>query len=416
MASATTPLSFGAVLKIAGLRRLVLGQLVSIFGDFLAIFAIFSIISFRMHGTATQVSLVLISYFVPFAFVSPVAGVFVDRWNVKRTMIASDLIRAALCSLFLFARTPWQIYAILFSLSVVSTFFIPAQSVTIRTIVPTEGLLSANGLLQQCFYVMQIISPAIAGLLVGTFGPESCFWLDIGSFLVSALMISGIAIHREPAAAQQHVRSVIHEMNEGAKFILTHSTISFVVAAITVGMFAIRAFGALIAVYVRDVLHGGTTLFGLLGSLVGVGMILGALFITRFTRNRSKAHIVVGGLLGIGISIAAIAAIANTAGAVAGMIAMGFCAAFLMVPSQTLLQEETPPKLLGRVGGSMMSVMMTSQVIGLSIAGPASGLIGIRNLYFASAALLVLVAAAGHLKLRNHIAPPPRETTESASA
>src|ERR1700682_4274606 len=103
MASAITPLSFGAVLKIAGLRRLVIGQLVSIFGDFLAIFAIFSIISFRLHGTPTQVSLVLISYFLPFAFISPIAGVFVDRWNVKRTMIASDLIRGVVCSLFLLA-------------------------------------------------------------------------------------------------------------------------------------------------------------------------------------------------------------------------------------------------------------------------------------------------------------------------
>src|SRR5690242_17710870 len=144
MATAPASLSFGEVLKNPGLRRLWTGQIVSIFGDFLAIFAIFAIISFQMHGTATEVSLVLISYLVPFAFISPLAGVFVDRWNVKRTMIASDLIRGALCSLLLFVRHPWQIYAILFALSTVSTFFVPAQTVTIRTIVPREGLMSAN--------------------------------------------------------------------------------------------------------------------------------------------------------------------------------------------------------------------------------------------------------------------------------
>src|SRR5438477_9522221 len=108
MATAPASLSFGEVLKNQGLRRLWTGQIVSIFGDFLAIFAIFAIISFRMHGTPTEVSLVLISFLVPFAFISPLAGVFVDRWNVKRTMIASDLIRAVLVFFLLLVSHPWQ--------------------------------------------------------------------------------------------------------------------------------------------------------------------------------------------------------------------------------------------------------------------------------------------------------------------
>ncbi len=409
MASATTALSFRAVLKLPGLRRLWIGQIVSVFGDFLAIYAIFAIIGFRMHGTPTQVSLVLISYLLPFAFISPIAGVFVDRWDVKRTMIASDLCRAALCILLLFVSNVWQIYAILFTMSAVSSFFMPAQQVTIRTIVPREGLMSANGLMQQVFYGMQIVSPAVAGALVSWTGPGSCFWLDAGSFAVSAWMIFGIAIKREIPATREGARaqrlgSVIHELEAGVSFIVTHSAISFVVTAITAGMFAIRCFSALVAVYVRDILKGGTQLFGALGSLVGVGMILGTQFIHRFGRNRSKAHVVVGGLLGIGVAIAIIAAIPTVAAAIAGMVMMGFCAAFLIVPSQTLLQEETPPELLGRVGGSMTSVMMASQIVGLSVAGPVAGVIGIRNLYFASAALLCLIAGAGHLRLRNHVA------------
>ena len=415
MATAPAPLSFGQVLKNQALRRLWIGQIVSIFGDFLAIFAIFAIISFRMHGTPTQVSLVLIAYLLPLAFISPLAGVFVDRWNVKRTMIASDLIRAVLCSFLLFATNPWEIYAILLALSTVSTFFIPAQSVTIRTIVPKEGLMTANALIQQIFFVMQIVSPAIASALVATAGPNICFWIDTASFLVSAAMISSITINREPIPTHQQVGSVIHEMNAGAKFIFTHSAISFVVTAISAGMFAVRCFGALIAVYVRDVLQAGTGLFGALSSMVGVGMILGTQFVHRFARGRSKAHLVVGGLLGMGVAIATIAAIPNTPAAVVGMIALGVCAAFLMVPSQTLLQEETPPHMLGRVGGSMMSVMMASQVCGLMIAGPVAQAIGIRSLYFASAALLMLIAVAGHFKLRHHdVLQPKAESAESA--
>src|SRR5207245_4638876 len=153
-AGSPVPLSLRDVIKIYGFKRLWLAQLVSILGDFLAVFGVINLITFKWHGTPLQVTNVMIAFIIPMAIVGPLAGVFVDRWNVKRTMIGSDLIRGALCSLLLFVSHPWQIYAILFALSTVSTFFVPAQSVTIRTIVPREGLMSANALIQQAFFVM----------------------------------------------------------------------------------------------------------------------------------------------------------------------------------------------------------------------------------------------------------------------
>ena len=151
-------------------------------------------------------------------------------------------------------------------------------------------------------------------------------------------------------------------------------------------------------------------------------MIVGTQGIHRFAKGRSKAHMVVGGLFCMGPAIALIAAIPNSVAAGAGMVITGICASFLMVPSQTLLQEETPPEMLGRVGGSMISVMMGSQVVGLSIAGPLAQLIGIRNVYFASAAVLVLIGLVGHWKLRTHGSPEAAgdaaksEAAESAGA
>jgi MFS family permease len=83
MASPSPQLTFREVLKIRSVRRLWLAQLVSIFGDFLAIFAVFSLVTFQLHGTPTQVSMVLVAYMLPLAVVSPLAGVFVDKWNLK---------------------------------------------------------------------------------------------------------------------------------------------------------------------------------------------------------------------------------------------------------------------------------------------------------------------------------------------
>lgn len=123
-------------MRLRPVRRLWAAQVVSIFGDFLAIFAIYSVVSFRMHASATEISLILVSFLLPLAIVGPLAGVFVDHWNVKRTMIASDLIRAVLAALLVNATDVREIYVIFFALGSVSSFFIPARSVTLRTIVP----------------------------------------------------------------------------------------------------------------------------------------------------------------------------------------------------------------------------------------------------------------------------------------
>jgi len=125
--SAATQLAFKDVLRLPAVRRLWIAQIVSIFGDFLAILAVFSLVTFELHGTPTQVSMILVAYLLPLAVISPLAGVFVDKWNVKFTMIASDVIRARWCSRCSRSR-PQHIYAIFFLLSAVSSFFIPAQS------------------------------------------------------------------------------------------------------------------------------------------------------------------------------------------------------------------------------------------------------------------------------------------------
>src|ERR1043165_8249014 len=93
MATTATTLSFKDVLQIRAVKRLWIAQIVSVFGDLLALFAVLAYVTFKLHGSPTQVSLVLVSFMTPLAIISPIAGVFVDKWNVKLTMIGSDLIR-----------------------------------------------------------------------------------------------------------------------------------------------------------------------------------------------------------------------------------------------------------------------------------------------------------------------------------
>jgi MFS family permease len=412
MTAETKQLSFGEVLALRPVRLLWIAQVVSIFGDFLALFAVLSDVSFRLKATPAQVTLISVAFLIPFALLGPVAGVFVDRWDAKRTMILSDLIRAALALFLVFASGLNQIYAILFALSAVSTFFVPAQTIMIRAVTPREGLMAANALMQQAFQVVRIISPAIAGAMVNWVGAKPAYYFDSASFTLSAGMIAAIVIKRAAASTDSSapaesgkLKSILNDLMAGARFIFTHATISFVILAMAAGMFALSCFAPLIAIYVRDTLKSTEFQFGVINSMIGVGMIFATQFITRFAKNRSKSLLVVAGLLGMGVAVMVMASIGNVAVAAIGAFGIGFGAIFIIVPTQTLMQQETPVELVGRVSSSFMSVLSVSQLLGLIISGSLTERLGIRNLFFASAAMLVLFALFGFFRLPKQAQP-----------
>src|SRR4029453_1742617 len=86
------PMTFREVLGLTVMRRVWLAQLVSLLGDFLALFAVLSVVTYRMQGTATQVTGVSIAYMLPLPILGPLSGAFVDRWPIKPTLVARDLI------------------------------------------------------------------------------------------------------------------------------------------------------------------------------------------------------------------------------------------------------------------------------------------------------------------------------------
>jgi DHA3 family macrolide efflux protein-like MFS transporter len=401
--SSPTPLSMREVLAIPSFRRLWYSQLVSIFGDFLALYAVIAMVSFRLNGTPRQVTLISVFFLLPLALIGPLAGVFVDRWDPRRTMIASDLARGVLILGLVVARAPWHVYVVLFSISLFSSFFMPSQSVVMPQIVPMHGLMSANAAMQQAMQMVRIVSPALSGALVGWLGGNVCYYVDSASFFFSALMLSMIAIPPRPAHANQQMKSVMSDVLSGMRFILTHEVIGFVMLSIAAGMFALGAFGALTAVYVRDILHQGPSMYGILGSLIGAGMLVGSFGITKFSAKfPNKAALIVTGLLACGVNIAIIAAFGTTVVTILGCLGIGLSTSLLIIPAMTMMQGQVPHEMRGRVSSSSMSLMTLAQGIALLFAGDLASRLGITAVYFGSAIVLAGIAGYGFLRLRRN--------------
>ena len=398
------PLSMGEVMRIPMLRRLWYAQVVSVFGDFLALFAVISIITFRLHATAQQVTGVQIAYMLPIAILGILAGVFVDRWPLKPTMVSSDSIRAALCLLLLAAHQIWHFYAILAAISVVSSFFGPAQGVAIRSAVPLHGLRSANALMQQVMFGMRIIGPAIAAFMVAYLGPASCYIFDAVSFVASACLIASVALVRtapKPAAPGEENTSAIGkiwlDMKQGISFIVHHAALFFVILAMAAGMFVIGCFGPLIAIYVRDSLHASTKMFGIVSPMIGLGMLLGINGLNTFGKKLGNTLLVYSGLCGMAIGLVILTALPYVWSALIGNFIIGISVAAIIVPAQTLFQQATPPELMGRVGSTFMSIIFTAQIAGLVLSGILTQHIGVRRVFALCAVMLVVLIAVGKL-------------------
>lgn len=403
------------ILKYQPFRTLWLAQFVSIFGDFLALFGVISLITFRLNGNAVQVTAVTIAYVLPLAVISPFAGVFVDHWNVKRVMVSSDLIRAALILLLVFVTDITQICLIFAVMSTVSSFFTPAQSVTIRTIVPQEGLLAANTMMSQAFYLVRLLSPFAAGALIAWLHEKPCFYLDAASFIFSAGMITSLTIPQVRTHSEKTVESLTEDFLAGNKFIFTHAGLTFVFLSMGVAMFVLSSFSPLISIYIRDSLNAGPFIFGFISSMVGIGLIAGAQLLGRVHQKITRTNVVLSGLFALGIGAALLGGFHNIPMAAASTFMMGFAIAFVLIPAQTMSQQETPPALMGRVSSTFMSLIALSQVLGLLLSGFLAERLGIRPLFLTSAAFVAIIACAGYVFMRGRGESRPTAAAQANS-
>jgi MFS family permease len=264
--------------------------------------------------------------------------------------------------------------------------------------------------MQQVMFGMRIVGPAIASFMVATFGPVSCYVLDSASFVGSALLIASLAFvatarpataqSADKAAADQNASALARigtDMKQGIDFILHHAALLFVILAMAAGMFVLGCFGPLIAVYVRDSLHATNRAFGVVAAMIGLGMLIGINGLNTFGKRLSNTLQVYSGLCGIAVGLILLTTLTHIWSTVLANLIIGFSVAGIIVPSQTLFQQATPPELMGRVGSTFMSIVFAAQIGGLVLSGLLTHYTSVRHVFAFCAALVLILAAAGKL-------------------
>src|ERR1041385_5636533 len=161
-------------------RQLWLGQVVSQMGDWFDTIALYTII-LNLTGSGRDIGLLLVARFLPSFLFGPVSGVVADRFSRRTIMIWSDLLRALVVLGFLFVRRAdqlWIIYVLTVLQLALSTFFEPAKTAAVPSLVADRELVAANSISSVTWSVMLTLGAAIGGIITGWFGTNAAFILD----------------------------------------------------------------------------------------------------------------------------------------------------------------------------------------------------------------------------------------------
>src|SRR5215467_8082889 len=206
-------------------RQLWLGQVVSQMGDWFDTIALYTII-LQLTGSGRNIGLLLVARFVPSFLFGPISGVVADRFSRQRIMIVSDVLRAIVVLGFLFVRRAdqlWIIYVLTVLQLGLSTFFEPAKTAAIPSIVEDRELVAANAISSVTWSAMLTLGAAIGGLITGWFGTNVAFILDAASYLLSAALIASIRVQKRRKRTRQKLsfgRALgITETVDGIKYV-----------------------------------------------------------------------------------------------------------------------------------------------------------------------------------------------------
>jgi len=404
-------------LRNGNFARLWSAGLISQAGDWVLLIGL-PIYVYILTRSLLATSITFAAGIIPQIVLGSVAGVFVDRWNRKRTLVIANLLLAAALLPLALVRTPdhvWIVYVVIFTETCFEQFTVPAQNALLPRLVTEEQLVPANALNALSSNLSRLVGPAVGGAVAGYFGLTGIVVVDAASFLLAALMVSGIASsaakgNAAPASdvARHPLANLRREWASGLGLLFSSRSLWVLVATFTISALGEGVFGVLYPVFVYQALHGGATEIGELMSAQAVGGLLGGVVAGWMgARLLSRWSIGLNWLAFGAISIAIYGAPAWLAplgvnipvmwAEVGLFIAVGVSGVGVLTGSQSRLQADAPQAYLGRIFGILGTAMGVFMLAGTLIAGTVSntlGVIPVLNLQAAGKLLAGVLALA----------------------
>lgn len=410
------------VLRQRNFALLWFGQLISLTGDYVLIVAL-PFYTYQLTGSVLATGVMFLVQALPGLFLGSLAGVFVDRWDRRWTMIASDLLRAGVLLFLLLVRSRdlvWIIYVVAFTEQLISLFFIPAKGAIIPNLVEEQHLMAANSLNSTSDAITRLVGPPLGGALLALLGLSSTVFIDSASYLVSAVMIllismparslpagQALAVDQKEETEQKTksgmlvtLAGVWREWLDGLRLVIHERILLTLFVAGAIIMLSQGIINVLIVVFVKAILHGDASTFGLLITFQGIGMLAGAVLVGQLGKRLKPAYLLALGTVPAGMAVLAIVNVANIVLTLALITVVGVLVVSFFITEQTLLQSAVADEYRGRVLGAYSTTSSLFYIIGIGCGSVLGGLLGVVGALDISGALFALAGVVALLMLR----------------
>lgn len=359
-------------------RWLWFGQIVSLLGDWFNLIASAALIAQLTQSGMAVSGLFVVRFLAPF-LISPLAGVWADRYNRRTLLIICDLLRAVTVLGFLLVREPghvWLIYTLTAVQLAISGVFYPSRNGILPDIVERNELGAANALSSSTWSVMLAIGAALGGLAAGAWGIYPAFVIDALTFVVSAVLISRIDYHPVSSEiSESSIGATLRQYLDGLRYLKAHPDILAIglvkaSASLTVN----GAFQVLQVVIAEEIFvigeEGGISL-GAMYVMVGVGTGFGPIFARWLTgdRDRPMRVAIMLGYLTVAVGLLIVGTLSHFGVVLVGTLFRGVGVGINWVFSTQLLLQLLPDQVRGRVFSTEFALLTLGNAISAAVCG-----------------------------------------------
>ena len=356
-------------------RRLWVGNIVSLLGDWFNTIALYTLVT-QLTASPFALGAVFIFKMLPWALASPVAGIIVDRFNRRRLMIWSDLVRAVIVLGFLLVNEADEVvwlYGLIAAQVIVGSVFVPARSASIPNIVSPRELFTANAMMAATWSVMLVVGAALGGFATELFGVQVVFWLDSATYLVSAFFIVRTVIPQQTDKAPTGpvLRGAMRQIAEGwqrMRAVPRVGRIALAKATWAIGggslIYLLTLLGEEIA---PEALAAG---IGILFMARGIGTGIGPILARRFFKDESHWPLLLGASVAFsGLCYLVVGWVSWMLVLVIGLVVVAHASSGAnWVLSTVLLQQRTEDRFRGRVFATDWLLVMLAETFSIVVA------------------------------------------------
>ncbi len=419
--------SFLRALAARNYRLFFCGQIISVVGTWMT-FTASLWLGYHLESSALLLGVVGFAGQAPIFFLSPIAGVWVDRVDRRRLLLLTQflsLLQSGALAVMTLTGTIniWSLIALNLVQGTINAFDMTArQAFVIQLVERREDLGNAIALNSTMFNLARLVGPALGGLLIAAVGPGYCYLIDSISYIAVLISLWRIKPRLVAAAVAAGVRRAgrpLAELRDGFRYAFGFAPIGNVI--LLVAATALTGFAApvLLPILARDTFGGDARTLGWLMSASGVGALGGAIYLSTRVTVRGIGHVIAAGGFSMGAGLIACAFCRSTEPAAVSLVFVGAGGVLLMASSNTILQSLTDDDKRGRVMSLFaMAFTGTTPLGNLAIGALAGGRLGVRWTLVASGACCALASGVFLLRLpalRRFAAPVLEKLDDVAS-